>query len=73
MHDVSPDMACLYEMSRNYKFLYNYWLSTNGRKVSEEDLKKRLNYLISNKVKQRDEISTICWVLGIDDDRQSNY
>jgi hypothetical protein len=72
MRNVSPDLACLYEMGRNYKFLYNYWLSTNGRKVSEEDLKKRLEYLINNKVKQRDEISTLCWVLGINDERTND-
>jgi hypothetical protein len=67
---VKPNLYCLYELYRNYKYLYEFWeRRQNQRVVSDQELRDRIQYILKNKVKQRDEISTICWILGEEDAR----
>jgi len=64
------DPRALYRYMKSYEYLYKFWENQkNSRYVSNEELRDRLNYLLKNKIKQRDEISTICWILGEKDVR----
>ena len=61
----------LYRYYKSYKFLYDYWEENKReRRVSDQEMKDRINYILKNKINQRDEISTLCWILGIEDGRK---
>jgi hypothetical protein len=34
-------------------------------------MRNRIDYILKNKVKQRDEIATLCWILGEEDARNN--
>ena len=70
MNEKDVNIYCLYELYKDYKFLYEFWKKfQNKRVVSDDELRERMEYILKNKVKQRDEISTICWILGVEDER----
>lgn len=68
------DDGVLYKAYKDYQYLHNY-LKNNRQQhpVSNEQIKDRIQYLLKNKVKQRDEISTLCWVIGEEDERKTKY
>lgn len=69
---VSPRAVYRYYLS--YKYLYEYW--EDHRKefpVSKEEMRDRIKYILKNKINQRDEISTLCWILGEEDERKTKY
>lgn len=71
---TKPSLYCLYELYRNYKFLYEFWeRRQNERVISDQEMRDRIDYILKNKVKQRDEISTLCWILGEEDERKTHY
>lgn len=71
---ITPNLYALYDVYKFYKFLYDYWNTHQyDRKVSDEEIKSRIEYILKNKINQRDEISTLCWVLGEPDVREINY
>lgn len=64
----------LYRYYKCYKYLYDFWVENRDRHVvSERDMRNRIDYILKNKVKQRDEIATLCWILGEEDARRVNY
>lgn len=64
----------LYRLYKDYKYLYEFWENNRDkRKVSNEDMRNRIKYLLENGTKQRDEISTLCWILGEEDVRKDNF
>jgi hypothetical protein len=64
----------LYRLYKDYKYLYDFWENNrNTRRVSDEDMRNRIKYILKNNVKQRDEIATLCWILGEEDARRINY
>lgn len=71
----------LYKAYRDYMYLYNTLQNirenertTNGLSLElEKKLRSRRDYILKNKIKQRDEISTICWILGEEDERETKY
>ena len=73
MQEKDVDIGSLYRLYHNYKFLYEYWQKNrNTRVVSEQEMRDRINYILKNKIKQRDEISTLCWILGEEDVREKD-
>lgn len=64
----------LYRLYKDYKYLYEFWeKNRDTRVVSNEDMRNRIKYLLKNNTKQRDEISTLCWILGEEDARKNNF
>lgn len=65
------DAGVLYRAYKDYMYLYKFLQENREqRAVSDDEIRDRLNYLLHNKVKQRDEISTLCWILGEEDERE---
>lgn len=65
--------GALYRMYLDYKYLYEFWeKNRDTRRVSDEDMRNRIKYLLKNGTKQRDEISTLCWILGEEDARNED-
>ena len=68
----------LYRYYLSYKYLYDFWEETrrkeaeNRRVVTDEEMRSRIQYILKNKVRQRDEIETLCWILGEEDARKNN-
>jgi hypothetical protein len=68
---VSP--KALYRYYLSYKYLYEYWEEhRKEHPVSNDEMRSRINYILKNKVRQRDEISTLCWILGEEDVREKD-
>ena len=67
------DAGVLYRAYKDYMYMYNF-LQNNREQfnVSVDEVRDRLDYLLSNKVRQRDEISTLCWFLGEEDVREKD-
>lgn len=50
----------------DFKDLYEFYLSQKEMKVSCQEMRDRVAYILKHGVKQRTEIETICWILGED-------
>lgn len=70
---MHPDV--LYKAWKDYSYLYKFlqeYRKESKYKVSEEEMRNRIRYILKNKVRQRDEISTLCWILGEEDVREKD-
>ena len=69
---ITPRLGTLYDMYKYYKFLYFFWINHRDeeRMVTNEDMRNRIKFILKNKCNQREEISTICWILGEPDVRE---
>lgn len=66
--------SVLYRAYKDYMYMYEYLLKhEDERAVTNQELRDRRDYLLKNKIRQRDEISTICWILGEEDERETKY
>lgn len=68
---MSPGV--LYKAYKDYTYLYDFLRDSKEEHkyaVSEDEMRSRIKYILKNKVKQRDEISTLCWILGEEDERE---
>ena len=67
------DPGVLYRAYKDYMYTFQF-LQNNRQQhvVSDDEIRDRLNYLLHNKVRQRDEISTLCWILGEEDVREKD-
>lgn len=67
---INPN--ALYRAYKDYTYLYNF-LRRNREEyaVSKQEMRDRIDYILKNKVKQRDEIATLCWILGEEDARNN--
>ena len=65
---INPSMV--YRLYKDYMFLYQENEKEHHRAVSDDDIRDRIDYILRNNIKQRDEISTLCWVLGVEDVRE---
>lgn len=66
---VSENLYNLWQIVEEHKFLFNYyWERENsGLKIkTRKQLEDRIRYILKHKIKQRGEIETILWVLGVD-------
>ena len=50
----------------DFKDLYEFYESQKDMKVSAQEMRDRVKYILKHGVKQRTEIETICWILGED-------
>ena len=63
----------LYRAYKDYMYLLNFLQNNREQRVvSDDEIRDRLKYLLHNKVRQRDEISTLCWILGEEDVREKD-
>ena len=61
----------LWEVVNNYKMLLDYYEKHHyDNRPSDESLRARIKYILDNKIRQRDEIATLYWVLGETDERE---
>jgi len=63
METKEPNLYCLYELYRNYKLLYEFHQKFRNIK-NEDDIRNRIEYIKKNKVKQRNELETLLWVIN---------
>lgn len=62
-NEIKDNLFDLYASYRHHKELFEYYQSHKNLK-SEAEIRARIDYIIENKIKQKDEISTLLWVLG---------
>lgn len=63
--------APVWETMSNYKMLLEYYQNHHyDNRPSDEDIRGRIKYILDNKIKQRDEIATLYWILGEKDERE---
>lgn len=70
------DAGVLYKAYKDYSYAKNKLENIRDEfkyAVSREEMKARINYILKNKINQRDEISTLCWILGEEDERKTKY
>lgn len=60
---IKDNLYDLYASVNHHKLLFNFYSEHKNLK-SEKEIKERINYILKNKITQRDEISTLLWVLG---------
>ena len=64
-------MYDLYASYNQHKLLFEFYKDHQNVKGIDE-IKNRIEYITKNKIKQRDEISTLLWVIGESSD-EINY
>lgn len=66
---VKTNLYDLWSVVEQYKYLYNYyWEREDSRyKIkTRKQVEDRIKYILKHKLKQRGEIETLLWVLGVD-------
>jgi len=69
------DAGVLYKAYKDYMYLFNFLRDFRNQykfAVSRDEMRSRIDYILKNQVRQRDEISTLCWILGEEDVRKSS-
>ncbi len=69
--EIKNNLYPLYDAYSQYKMLFAFWQSFQGMK-SVDDIKKRIEYLTKHKVKQRNELETLLWVIGEVNEENNN-
>ena len=64
---IKDNLYDLYDSYNQHKLLFEFWKQNRSIKTKEE-IKDRINYIIKNKIKQRNEIETLLWVIGEDNE-----
>lgn len=59
-------MYNMYGAYADFKKLYEFYESQKNLKVSADEMRERVKYILKRGVNQRTEIETICWILGED-------
>lgn len=67
---IKPDLYDLYSVYSQYKMLHQFWEEHQLIK-GENEIRERIKYILKNKVKQKDEITTLLWVLGEDNENRT--
>ena len=65
---IKPSMV--YRLYKDYSYVYQEYQRERHRAVSDDEIRDRIDYILKNNIKQRDEISTLCWILGVEDVRE---
>lgn len=63
--NIKDNLYDLYASYHQHKLLFEFWKQNNSIKTKEE-VEQRLEYIKKNKIKQRNELETLLWVLGED-------
>lgn len=65
--EIKDNLYDLYSVYQQYKALFNYYQQNKSMKTREE-ISNRIEYIKKNKIKQKSELETLLWVLGLDGD-----
>lgn len=68
--EIKENLYDLYSVYSQYKDLHKYYMERKRLK-GEEEIRDRIQYITKNKLKQRDEITTLLWVLGEKDEDEN--
>ena len=71
-NDIKDNLYDLYASYNHHKALFNFWKKYKNIK-NEDDIRERMEYLKKNKVKQRNELETLLWVLKEVDYEENQY
>ena len=66
---INLTLHCLYDLYKQHKLLFEFYMNHKDLK-GEEEIRERIKYILKNKVKQKDEVSTLMWVLGENNENQ---
>lgn len=69
--EIKDNLYDLYSVYQQYKALFNYYQQNKSMKTREE-MSERIEYIKKNKIKQKNELETLLWVLNIDGDEYVN-
>lgn len=69
--EIKDNLYDLYSVYQQYKALFNYYQQNKSMKTREE-ISERIEYIKKNKIKQKNELETLFWVLNIDGDEYVN-
>lgn len=64
---IQNDLKPLYNCYAQYKMLFDYYRE-NKTVRSKEEIEARLEYIKKNRVKQRNEIETLLWLLNVEEE-----
>ena len=68
--EIKDNLYDLYGSYSQHKILFEFWKQNKSMRTKEE-IKERIEYLRKNKIKQRNELETLLWVLGdVDEENQ---
>lgn len=70
--EIKDNLYDLYALYRQHKALFEFWQSFQGMK-SVDDIKERIEYIKKHKIKQRNELETLLWVIGEIDNEKTEY
>ena len=65
MNKIKDNLFDLYSLVQQHKALYEYYQKHKSIK-SELEIQQRIDYILKNKIKQKDEVSTLLCVIGKD-------
>lgn len=65
--EIKDNLYDLYSVYQQYKALFNYYQQNKSMKTRDE-ISNRIEYIKKNKIKQKSELETLLWVLGLDGD-----
>lgn len=69
--EIKDNLYDLYSVYQQYKALFNYYQQNKSMKTRKE-ISERIEYIKKNKIKQKNELETLLWVLNIDGDEYVN-
>ena len=62
--------APVWETLNNYKILLEYYKNHRyDNRPTDNEIREIIKYILDNKIAQRDEIATLYWILGEEDER----
>lgn len=68
---IVDNLYDLYASYHHHKLLFDYYMDHKNIK-GEKEIKERINYIKKHKIKQRNEVETLLWILGEIDDENAN-
>lgn len=61
--EIKDNLFDLYASYHQHKQLFEFWKKYKNMK-NEVDIRERIEYLKKNRVKQRNELDTLLWIIG---------
>lgn len=65
--EIKNNLYDLYSVYSQYKLLFAFYNQNKSMRTREE-ISERIEYIKKNKIKQKNELETLLWVLNIDGD-----
>ena len=71
-NEIKDNLYDLYASYRQHKQLFEFWKKYQNIK-NEAEIRERIEYLKKNKIKQRNELETLLWILNEVDNEKIEY